>query len=327
MVETVSVEDKTPLGASVSIHRHARCELIESRLLPHRLEVNRDSYRHFAHVFFLAEGRAVVELGDQTTALEAFALVYVPVSSPLTPAPASQSNTTHSNTRFSLRLEPGSSGFLVGVSSELLMESLGAGAESVLLREFSEHLSFVQQTDDTSIEEIYGIVVSLGNELSDPSRGSRMAVAAWVRLLLMSHWRQSGSHDVSEQGHGEISSLLQRFRQLVELHFRERWAVKDYANALAVSHDRLHAICTRTLEKTPSQLIQERVIFEAKLRLERSGHSIQQLAHALGFPDSTAFSHYFKRYTGTTPAAFRKQSQSSQQRRQDSLSFGYADWP
>ncbi|NQZ32361.1 MAG: helix-turn-helix domain-containing protein [Oceanospirillaceae bacterium] len=295
---------------SVNIHVHARCELLEATLSQRQFAPKRGIYTGFFHLFFLTSGKAQLSVANQLIEMQPSAIAYIPVTDD-----------------FSISMGAGSAGYLLGASNDLLIEALGSGAESVLLREFSEREIYAHDAQQSFIEELYNLSDGLMNEIYDPERGSRMAVGAYFRLMLMGLWRLTGSRESQERGYGESTTVLQSFRQLVEVHYRQRWPVSRYAQALRLSHDRLHAICTRTLSKTPSQLIQERAIFEAKLRLERSGNSIQQLAHDLGFTDSTTFSHYFKRYSGVTPAAFRKMSKKPQAEQQQNLSFGYADWP
>lgn len=298
------------MNSFVNIHTHARCELLEATLSAKTLDIKRGIYAHFVHLFYLITGVATVSIGGRRIAMKSGSVTYISVSD-----------------SFTVSMSAGSTACLLGVSPELLIELLGADAESVLLREFSERSFHLKEPDAGYLEELHPLSQGLMNEVNDPQRGSRMAVAAYFRLVLMGLWRIAGGREAVDSGLGDITKLLQRFRHLVEMHYRERWGVRQYAESLQISHDRLHAICTRTLSKTPLQLIQERVIFEAKLRLERSGRSIQQLAHDLGFTDATTFSHYFKRYVGTTPAAFRKISKKPQAEQQKTLSFGYADWP
>ncbi|REG81938.1 helix-turn-helix transcriptional regulator [Marinomonas pollencensis] len=297
-------------SVSVNIHVHARSEIHETTLSHKKIEPKRGIYEEFAHVFFLTSGNALLDAAGQQIEMQADSIAYIPVSG-----------------SFSVAIEAGSTGYLLGVSQYLLIELLGSSAESVLLREFSERSTYLDAPDRHFIEEFHNLAQGFINELSDDKRGSRMAIASYFSLILMGLWRVSGSQESADQGVGEIKTLLQSFRHLVEIHYRERWTIQQYAAALLVSHDRLHSICTRTLSKTPSQLVQERVIFEAKLRLERSGSSIQQLAHNLGFSDATTFSHYFKRYSGSTPAAFRRMIKKPHLVSADSLSFGHADWP
>jgi|GEM_PF-306522 len=295
---------------SVNIHLHARVELLEASLSSKYFEPKVAAYQQFFHLFFLTAGSAQVELPNQQFAMEAGAIVYIPVTG-----------------QFSISMSAGSSGYLLGASSDLLIEAIGTSAESVLLREFCEREFYYLDSQREYLPQLYHLSDGLMNEIYDPGRGSRMAVAAYFRLMLMGLWRLAQTMKSPQRGQGESTSLLQNFRHLVEVNYRQRWTIRQYAQALYISHDRLHAICTRTLAKTPSQLIQERVIFEAKLRLERSGNSIQQLADDLGFSDATTFSHYFKRYAGSTPAGFRKMSKKPLAQQREGLSFGYADWP
>ena len=295
---------------TVNIHVHARCEFIEAALLNKKLDPKRGNYSDFVYIFFLLTGTGHLSTANQDLGLVVGSVLYIPVSE-----------------NFSVSIHAGSSGYLLGVSQDLLIESLGFSAESVLLREFSERNTVIHKTEMNYLEELYRLSHGFMIEMNDPKRGSRLAVAAYFRLVIMSIWRLSGNQGAKDLGYGEVTTILQRFRHLVEKHYRERWTVKRYADELLISHDRLHAMCTRTLLKKPRELIQERVIFEAKLRLERSGSSIQQLSNDLGFSDSTTFSHYFKRYAGTTPAGFRRMSKRPKAAQQQDLSFGYANWP
>jgi AraC-like DNA-binding protein len=72
------------------------------------------------------------------------------------------------------------------------------------------------------------------------------------------------------------------------------------------------------------QLIHQRVLREAALRLERSGETIEQIAISLGFADPTRFSHFFRHYTGLPPRTFRRNAATASGA-MDQASF--ADWP
>ena len=56
------------------------------------------------------------------------------------------------------------------------------------------------------------------------------------------------------------------------------------------------------------QLIDERVVLEAKRQLSHADASVAEVAELLGFDDASNFSSYFRRHTGTTPATFRATS-------------------
>jgi AraC-like DNA-binding protein len=60
------------------------------------------------------------------------------------------------------------------------------------------------------------------------------------------------------------------------------------------------------LNKTPSQMIQERIILEAQRLLVHSELNVNQIGYRLGFDDPSYFLKYFKKHTKMSPSDFRK---------------------
>lgn len=69
---------------------------------------------------------------------------------------------------------------------------------------------------------------------------------------------------------------------------------------------RLNTITKELLGKTPSTLINEYVVLEAKRLLLATSNQIQQIADLLGYEDVSYFVRYFKKHTNYSPEAFRK---------------------
>jgi AraC-like DNA-binding protein len=128
-------------------------------------------------------------------------------------------------------------------------------------------------------------------------------------------------------GAGEKAGILQRFRQLVEMNFRNHWTIAQYADALGISTDRLHAVCTSGIGKPPKALVSERLAHEAVQRMERSSITIQQLGHSLGFNDPAHFSSFFKRMTGMPPSRYQELIVRSRADGQNVPPKRFADWP
>jgi AraC-like DNA-binding protein len=297
-------------GINAEVHSHARGEQQEPVFSQRTLRPQRGIYGQFNHVFLLKNGHAVLTLRDDVIELTGPSVVFIP------PLP-----------RFDLVIAAGSHSYLMGGSPELLVDAIGDKAESVLLRMFTERTAIVADFSTDNLGECEALAVALLSELADPERCSWMAISAYFRLILMAVWRSGGGDKIDEHGRGEITSILQSFRQLVEVHFREHWPIGDYAGELGITYDRLHAICMRTLGKSPLRLLHQRVLQEARLRLERSGNTIQEIADGLGFSDPTYFSHFFKRNTGHPPAKYRQVVRSQTDQLGEETSAGFADWP
>jgi len=96
------------------------------------------------------------------------------------------------------------------------------------------------------------------------------------------------------------------FRELLEQNFNKGFSVKNYADQLNISTKTLATITNSIGSKTPSLLIAERVILEAKRLLAYTTLHINEIGYQLGFEDASYFVKYFKRYTKKSPGSYRK---------------------
>lgn len=226
-----------------------------------------------------------------------------------------------------LRLGAGSSGELLTLSDMLIKDAVGQGAEAIHLRVINERAVVVNAVDPVTIAEAAHSFCAVAHEVRRDDRGSWSYLTAHVALILVHCWRMSGFEDIARLDSDSHSALLVRYRHLVEKHFRERWRIADYARELGVSHDRLHDICVRVLQRTPKDLLHDRLGHEAGLRLARSGLSIEALADYLGFRSASHFSRFFKQRLGFTPAAYRRAARDATTQSVVLPTTAYADWP
>ena len=86
----------------------------------------------------------------------------------------------------------------------------------------------------------------------------------------------------------------------------KRNANKDYADLLFKSPKTLSNLFHKYGEKTPLQVIHNRVLLEAKRLLLYSDKTLEEITHNLGYTDSEHFSKFFKKHEGLSPRLFRK---------------------
>lgn len=98
---------------------------------------------------------------------------------------------------------------------------------------------------------------------------------------------------------------MERFRELVDRHFRDRLPLTRYAEALSVSTGQLARLCRQHLGMSPLSAINARIVHEAERELVYSVLSVKQIAAHLGFDDEAYFTRFFRKQTGTTPGEFR----------------------
>jgi len=100
--------------------------------------------------------------------------------------------------------------------------------------------------------------------------------------------------------------LLGRQFPIDELHPRmELRTASDFANAMSVHTNHLNRTLKDTLGHTTTELIAERVLREAKVLLGRTNWPVSEIGYALGFPEPTHFSNFFRKHTGQSPMRFR----------------------
>ncbi len=129
------------------------------------------------------------------------------------------------------------------------------------------------------------------------------ALAAALLLLVMAVPEGSGHRPPTHQA-------FVWFRDELEASFRTRHKVAEYAARLGYSTRTLNRLARENTGLSAKQLIDERVVLEAKRLLAHGRDSVARIAGELGFDDASNFSKYFQQRTATTPAAFRDRVRS-----------------
>ena len=110
----------------------------------------------------------------------------------------------------------------------------------------------------------------------------------------------SSSHKISRK-----QDLVMQFGTLVNSHFKENRSVKFYADHLAITPKYLTEIVHEVTGESASALIDEKVMYEAKVLLNNPRLSIAQIADTLHFSDQSFLGKFFKRHLGLSPSQYR----------------------
>ena len=153
--------------------------------------------------------------------------------------------------------------------------------------------------------EIRPLIEQLFEEFSFPRANQAEVFRTYLHLCLELAARHYAAPASAEAGLAQ--QHIRQFGALLNQHYRTRRRVRDYAALLHVSANHLNAVCRRGLNQTASELIHARVVTEAQRLLSYSTLGVAQVAYELGFEDASYFGRYFRKYTGTTPEAFRQQ--------------------
>ncbi|MEM6987253.1 MAG: AraC family transcriptional regulator [Pseudomonadota bacterium] len=226
-----------------------------------------------------------------------------------------------------LRVRAGSEGILFAFNQGQAATATSGATEGGALAQLLEHpLAVRLGTAGFGLTQTVAALEWWMSEDAVESPGRATLGDAVLKLVLVAALRNVKELAPARRPMDRRAGLLQRFRQLLEAHFRERWRPAHYADALGVSGDWLHEVCCRELGRAPSVLIAERQNFEAKLLLRNSTDPVSVLAARLGFRDPSHFSKRFSQWNAESPRAFRQRLARSES---DDLAaqIDMADWP
>lgn len=123
-------------------------------------------------------------------------------------------------------------------------------------------------------------------------------------LLLVSERELNERGSPLLKNNPELSHLL-KFKDEIEAYYKSRIQVGLIADKLNISVKKLNQITSKILGKSPKQMIDDRVLLEAKRLLVHSPVSVKEIAFELGFDEPTNFIKYFKKHVNSTPVEFR----------------------
>jgi AraC family transcriptional regulator, transcriptional activator of pobA len=286
-----------------------RAEGIGSHFATRRWALRSSTARSFIHLLCLTSGSAAATGGeDETVSLTGPMLAWLPAGC------AEQLDISAGTTAHLLQLRTDSwHRHLPGSTEAAYLDLAGA----------SQILAFPVEAELASA--VARSIAAIATEIATPARNAAASiVSAELTLCVLRFWRLFA--DDSEIG-GNSADVLSRFRRLLEERYHQHLQVADYASLLGVTTDRLHALCSRALKRSPSALIQQRILREAAVRLETSSATVKQIAFALGFKDTAYFSRFFSRHVGEAPGSWRRGLAARRKSGQLRSALNFADWP
>lgn len=158
-------------------------------------------------------------------------------------------------------------------------------------------------------DEFHALIQRLKREAESGSVGQVAGTEALLTMLLLTAVRQARlDQSVNDAAPRPDVRLVERFRKLIEEHYRNNLPLKEYASMLAVSLVQLRAACAAAAGKSPTKMIHARIITEAKRELIFGDMSVEQIAFWLGFADAAYFTRFFRREVGQAPSQFRSEA-------------------
>ncbi|RBP07102.1 AraC-like DNA-binding protein [Roseiarcus fermentans] len=213
--------------------------------------------------------------------------------------------------RGEFRLFAGGDGATLLATEDVVWSSIGESRLGAQLRPLIDRTVLAPASRlGSSLAEMEALFDGFERETRDPGPGASAMGSLYLGLLMMHLWRSCGlarESDALDAG----APTAQRFRQLVELRYRDNLGVDDFAQLLGVTRSHLHFACVKALGRPPQRVVHERLVAEARLRLRDTAQPIEQVGYSLGFRDAAYFNRFFRRLSGLTPGDYRRAARTA----------------
>lgn len=118
---------------------------------------------------------------------------------------------------------------------------------------------------------------------------------AFITHLLQLHTDAPGNQDIR----------VNRVLSLIDTHFISERTTDFYAREVNLSNKRMNELTKKAVGHTVKQLIDQRLLLEAKRMISHGASSFKEIAFDLGFSEASYFTRFFKEQSGYTPEQFR----------------------
>ena len=162
------------------------------------------------------------------------------------------------------------------------------------------------ELDEKSQRKLEALLPVFEDEFEEDNEIQEEMLRMLVKRLIIIITRLGKQQFLSPSVDSKEEDLIRNFNLLLEKHFKEYHQVQDYANLLFKSPKTLSNIFSKYSDRSPLQLIKDRIILEAKRLLMYTELSSKEIAFELGFDDPASFSRFFKNAVKESPSAFKK---------------------
>ncbi len=262
------------------------CETIPARSRLHHWEIKPHRHGDLVQLLYVQSGRAQLQIEGSLTEVLSSSVQVVPALC------------VH-GFRFSDDVQ----GYILSLAQPLA-EQLAATLESQVLRQPA--CFAIDREGGSEGRYLDALFESIAAEYDQQQSGRDVMLQSLISVLLVSLSRRAQAQSLAH-GPDRGREHVDAFTRLLEAHYREHLPIEHYASALNISTAHLNALCRRLAGQSALQMINQRLLLEAKRCLVYSAMTVNQVSDRLGFSDPAYFSRFFKRGTGLSPKGFRIQ--------------------
>lgn len=266
-------------------------EWIPQRSGPYQWVIQAHRHEAFLQLLHLTSGRVVVQIDEQQIEAAAPCVLVIPAGH------------VHG-----FRFAPDTDGPVVTAPQKGL-ESMAQAVMPELVDTIRRPQVIALQTDMRYVDQLMPLFLALEQECRSQAPGQITAGLAVLMALMVQLHRLGGlgghGAGAAHRSASRKARQIEKFRALVDRHFRHHRPLSPYAQEIGVTVGQLSRLCREVLGMSSLDVINDRLLHEAQRELVYTGLPIKQIAAELGFEDDAYFSRFFRKHTGQTPSDFR----------------------
>ncbi|WP_417829834.1 helix-turn-helix domain-containing protein [Thalassospira sp.] len=263
-------------------------ESIPERSRLHDLHIKPHRHTNLFQLLYITRGQAEITFDDQHLSMEAGQLITVPPG------------TVH-GFKFSDDID----GWVISLTDHHLQEIL-APAPKLLARLDQAVCVDTRSTSEETNGPADFLISQLAREYYSHNTGRLFALRHILGLLLLGIGRTAPQdHSARLSRQEQKTEKFRKFQTLVETFYKQHKSLEFYAREIGITTTQLNRISKDIYGMTASEVVQNRLMLEAKRTLIYTDIAIQQIADELGFRDAGYFSRFFAKKAGFSPAQFR----------------------
>lgn len=251
--------------------------------------------RRLYYKISLIKGKNLVEYADKSILIEEQGILFATPKIPYRYAPQTKEQ----------------SGYFCVFTKEFLSKS----KTGLLIDElpiYQPNSDFVYQLNDEQYLEIEFIFKKMDSELSSDYAFKYDLLRNYVLELIHTGQKLKPIESLTNATNAS-SRITALFIELLERQFPiennaqsiQLKAPIDFAKSLGVHINHLNKVLKETASRSTTEIINGRIVEEAKILLKQTQWNVSEIAFALGFDEVAHFSNFFKKHTGLSPLKFR----------------------
>lgn len=171
---------------------------------------------------------------------------------------------------------------------------------------------FVYHLDDEQYAEMESILRKMDKELSSDYAYKYDLIRNYV-LELIHAGQKLKPMDHTMNTHNAAGRISSLFIELLERQFPvenisqviQLKSPVDFANTLGIHINHLNKVLKETTGRSTTEIVQGRILEEAKILLRQTSWNVSEIAFTLGFDEVAHFSNFFKKHTRLSPLKYR----------------------